>query len=104
MKTVLDDLLDLCENTVQTCNGHTHKDDPFYKFNGGFIRCLNEPTRVIRWSDRESFACDEHVEGIKGYAARDGSDRTDNPSINAYSNDPIVSKYWGDLLKRAKKV
>lgn len=99
---ILDDLLTLCSQTMEVCHGHTNKDDPHYHFGYSTPQCLKQPTHVIRWSDRVSYACDDHVDCIKGYAARDSqSDRTDDPFVDTFNNDEIVMKYWDRLVERA---
>ena len=99
---IMDDLLTLCERTMEVCSGHTNKTDPHYRFGYHIPQCLKQPTRVVRWSDRVAYCCDEHVDCIKGYAARDSqSDRTDEPYVDTFNNDEIVMKYWDRLVERA---
>lgn len=100
-----EDLLTLCEQTMEVCHGHTSEDDPHYSFGYVITRCRKPPTHVIRWSDRVAYTCGEHVDCIKGYAARDNSgDRTDAPYIDSFSNGDIVLRYWDKLVERAKRL
>lgn len=100
-----DDLLTLCERAMENCHGYTNEDDPRYSFGYVITRCLKPPTHVIRWSDRVSYACDAHVDCIKGYAARDSSgDRTDTPYIDSFSNGEIILRYWDRLVARTERL
>jgi hypothetical protein len=105
MMDAWEDLMVLCERAAEVCSGHTNKTDPHYRFGYHIPQCLKPPTRVVRWSDRVAYCCDEHVDCIKGYAARDSqSDRTDEPYVDTFNNDEIVMKYWDKLVERAEVV
>ena len=98
-----EDLMLLCSQTMEVCHGRTNVDDPHYHLGYSTPCCLKEPVYVVRWSDRVSYCCEDHLACIKGYAARDSeSDRTDDPFIDTFNNNPIVSKYWDKLVERAE--
>lgn len=96
-----DDLLDIVEVSIVTCDGHG---DTGVRIRGGeVLGCFNLPTKEVAWSDRTMYVCDQHVDYARHCAAYDGSgDRTDDPRINDFSQDPMISKHWlGAGLSRA---
>ena len=97
------DLITLLSYHVVPCSGDPRRPDRWAVPGMPELWACPQPLAFeVTWGDRTAYCCPFHLEAVRWAAANDSAEaRTDTPHVQAYSEHPLVARWWATITREA---